>query len=40
MAEKTVDLVCRKMGIPAVCQTRDIPLESYRDYYRKSEESL
>lgn len=40
MAEKTVDLVCRKMGIPAVCQTRDIPLESYRDYYRKGEESL
>jgi glycerol-3-phosphate dehydrogenase len=34
MAEKTVDLVCQKMGINAVCCTSEIPLVSYRNYYR------
>jgi glycerol-3-phosphate dehydrogenase len=34
MAEKTVDLVCKKMGIQATCQTREVVLNSYRDYYR------
>lgn len=35
MAEKTVDLVCKKMGIQAPCQTREVVLTSYRDYYRE-----
>lgn len=34
MAEKTVDLVCQKMGITAACQTREFKLVSYREYYR------
>jgi glycerol-3-phosphate dehydrogenase len=34
MAEKTADLVCQKLGINAVCQTKDVPLVSYREYYR------
>lgn len=34
MAEKTADVVCKKLGITAVCQTRDFPLISYRQYYR------
>jgi glycerol-3-phosphate dehydrogenase len=33
MAEKTADLVCRKLGIQAECQTQVHPLRSYRDYY-------
>jgi glycerol-3-phosphate dehydrogenase len=33
MAEATSDMVCRKLGISTACQTRDIPLHSYRDYY-------
>jgi glycerol-3-phosphate dehydrogenase len=33
MAEKTVDLVCQKMGIQVPCQTKEIPLISYRNYY-------
>jgi glycerol-3-phosphate dehydrogenase len=33
MAEKTADLVCRKLGIQAACQTQEHPLRSYRDYY-------
>ncbi len=33
MAEKTANLVCQKLGITAVCQTRHIPLASYRTYY-------
>ncbi|PKO14626.1 MAG: FAD-dependent oxidoreductase [Chloroflexi bacterium HGW-Chloroflexi-10] len=33
MAEKTVDLVCQKMGIDAVCRTAETPLLSYRQYY-------
>lgn len=35
MAEKTVDLICKKMGIQAPCQTREVVLTSYRDYYRE-----
>lgn len=34
MAEKTADLVCEKMGIKAACQTREVKLTSYRNYYR------
>ena len=34
MAEKTVDLVCQKLGVSAVCETKEIPLTSYREYYR------
>jgi glycerol-3-phosphate dehydrogenase len=37
MAEKTVDLVCQKMGISASCSTREIPLDSYRYYYQNQE---
>ncbi len=33
MAEKTADVVCQKMGVQAVCTTKDVPLLSYRDYY-------
>lgn len=33
MAETTVDTVCRKLGIQAACQTKEITLASYRDYY-------
>ena len=34
MAEKTVDLVCAKLGVQAVCTTKDTPLLSYRAYYQ------
>jgi glycerol-3-phosphate dehydrogenase len=34
MAEKTVDVVCHKLGISAGCVTRELPLVSYREYYR------
>jgi glycerol-3-phosphate dehydrogenase len=37
MAEKTADLVCKKLGIQAACQTKEIPLKSYRTYYRNQE---
>jgi glycerol-3-phosphate dehydrogenase len=33
MAEKTVDMVCSKLGVQAVCTTKDTPLLSYRAYY-------
>ena len=33
MAEKTADMVCRKLGLSAACQTLDYPLISYRDFY-------
>jgi len=33
MAEKTVDLVCKKLSFPAVCETVDTPLLSYRQYF-------
>lgn len=32
MAEKTVDVVCAKLGVESPCRTRDVPLASYRDY--------
>jgi glycerol-3-phosphate dehydrogenase len=35
MAETTVDVVCQKLGINRPCSTRDVPLISYRDYYRQ-----
>ena len=35
MAEKTVDLVCQKMGMNVQCSTAETELASYRDYYRK-----
>lgn len=34
MAEKTADLICQKLGIPSQCQTRDVVLASYREFYR------
>jgi glycerol-3-phosphate dehydrogenase len=34
MAEKTADIVCGKLGIQTPCLTREVPLVSYRDYYR------
>lgn len=33
MAEKTVDLVCQKLGLQIECTTKEIPLISYRNYY-------
>jgi glycerol-3-phosphate dehydrogenase len=33
MAEKTVDIVCGKLGIDVACTTAEVPLRSYRDYY-------
>jgi len=33
MAEKTADVVCEKLGVQAVCLTKDMPLLSYRQYY-------
>lgn len=33
MAETTADVVCRKLGIDAACQTKTTALASYRDYY-------
>jgi glycerol-3-phosphate dehydrogenase len=33
MAEKTADVVCRKLGSDAPCRTRDTVLVSYREYY-------
>lgn len=33
MAEKTADLVSEKLGFSSKCQTKDIPLVSYRLYY-------
>jgi glycerol-3-phosphate dehydrogenase len=33
MAEKTADLVCSKFNIPVPCQTREIVLDSYRNFY-------
>ena len=35
MAEKTVDLVCKKLGINEVCTTANQPLASYRTYYQE-----
>lgn len=33
MAEKTADVVCEKLGLNAPCQTKEVPLVSYRQYY-------
>lgn len=33
MAEKTADVVCRKLGLDAPCRTRETVLASYREYY-------
>lgn len=33
MAEKTVDIVCKKLGVTTPCATSDVPLISYREYY-------
>jgi glycerol-3-phosphate dehydrogenase len=33
MAEKTADVVCKKLGVTAECSTKDCRLVSYRDYY-------
>lgn len=33
MAEKTVDLVCQKLGLNTICTTKEVPLISYRQYY-------
>lgn len=33
MAERTADVVCAKLGVSASCQTREIPLLSFRSYY-------
>jgi len=33
MAEKTADLVCQKLGVPTICRTKDLELDSYRQYY-------
>ena len=33
MAEKTVDLVCRKLGLDLPCRTHDIRLRPYRDFF-------
>src|SRR5260370_1328092 len=34
MAERVVDMVCKKLGIAAACRTRDVPLASYRLFYQ------
>ena len=34
MAERVADLVCQKLGITAVCRTRETPLASYRLFYQ------
>ncbi len=33
MAEKTSDVVCRKLGVQAECTTKEVSLASYRDYF-------
>jgi glycerol-3-phosphate dehydrogenase len=33
MAEVTANMVCAKLGVAAACQTSEIPLRSYREYY-------
>ncbi len=34
MAEKTADVVCEKLNISAACTTKEVPLISYREFYR------
>jgi glycerol-3-phosphate dehydrogenase len=33
MAEKTADMVCTKLGVQAVCTTKETVLASFRDFY-------
>jgi glycerol-3-phosphate dehydrogenase len=33
MAERTADIVCRKLGVETACRTADVPLRSYRAFY-------
>jgi glycerol-3-phosphate dehydrogenase len=33
MAEAVTNMVCKKLGVEAECRTRDVVLESYRNYY-------
>jgi glycerol-3-phosphate dehydrogenase len=40
MAEKTADLVCRKLSISASCETRESPLLSYREYFTIPDEVI
>jgi glycerol-3-phosphate dehydrogenase len=35
MAEQAADLACAKLGLTAPCLTAELPLRSYRDYYRQ-----
>jgi glycerol-3-phosphate dehydrogenase len=34
MAERVADMACEKLGIQATCLTAEVPLISYREYYR------
>jgi glycerol-3-phosphate dehydrogenase len=34
MAEKTADLVCKKLGRDIPCRTKETPLVSYRRFYK------
>ena len=34
MAERVADIACKKLGIEAVCRTREVPLASYRLFYQ------
>ena len=40
MAEKTADTVCHSLGLTIACTTKEIPLESYRSFYRYHQENL
>jgi hypothetical protein len=33
MAEAVSNTVCKKLGVSAECRTREVVLESYRNYY-------
>ncbi len=37
MAETTVDVVCQKLAVNAVCTTKEVVLDSYRAYYRREQ---
>jgi glycerol-3-phosphate dehydrogenase len=37
MAEKVSDLVCKKMGVSAVCQTKEAALPSYRKFFENEQ---
>ncbi len=34
MAERTADVVCEKMSVTTPCVTKELPLRSFRDYYK------